>query len=66
MATKTKKPKKGAKKPPAKPITEAIDDHGATFDMYHFFSRWDVVFGVVILTLLLLYMLAHHFAPHAA
>ena len=33
------------------------DDKGATFDMYHFFSRKDVIVAAVFIIALLIYLL---------
>jgi len=35
------------------------EEKGATFDMYHFFSRKDVVFAAVLILALLVYLLFH-------
>ena len=36
----------------------ARDDDGRTFDIYHFFSRRDVLLAVAVVLLLLLYVLS--------
>jgi hypothetical protein len=62
-STKTAK----AKKAPARgPMQETAADKGGTFDMYHFFNRWDVILAIVVLTLVLLYLIAHHFGQVGA
>lgn len=33
------------------------DDKGATFDMYHFFSRKDVILAAAVIVALLLYLM---------
>lgn len=52
-------------------MTEQNDQksgNGRSFDMYRFFSRWDVLLITVIVLLLILYAIASHFsaAPHGA
>jgi hypothetical protein len=67
MATSRKAPKKKpapkakaakAKKPG--PMQETAANTGGTFDMYHFFNRWDVIIAVALIALVLLYLIGHH------
>ncbi len=37
------------------------EDEGKTFDMYHFFSRWDVLLVIAVILILLVYALASNF-----
>ncbi len=39
-------------------------NEGKTFDMYHFFSRWDVLLITAVILLLLIYALASNVFSH--
>jgi hypothetical protein len=47
-------------------MQETAADTGGTFDMYHFFNRWDVIVAVVVMALVLLYLIGHHFGQVGA
>ncbi len=40
---------------------EVVKEEGQTFDMYHFFSRKDVILVAAVIIALLLYFLSKHF-----
>lgn len=40
---------------------EDVNEEGQTFDMYHFFSRKDVILVAAVIIALLLYFLSRHF-----
>lgn len=45
---------------------ENKDENGKTFDMYHFFSRKDVILAAIVILALLIYFVVSHFSPATA
>lgn len=42
---------------------EQTPDEKKTFDMYHFFSRWDMMLAAAVIVLLMLFTLYYLFMP---